>query len=497
MAYKYGNREQITFLPDSIEKYVTEEDPVRVYDAFVDALDLKALGIEVDNNAVGNSSYDPVTMLKILVYGYSYGWRSSRKIERALHHNLSFIWLAGGLKPDHKTIANFRKDNKQALKKVLKQCARLCVQLQIIEGNTLFVDGSKFRANAGKSQTKSIDKWEKHQKHVERRIEELLEECQKLDESEQESLVKINKELKNRKNLKAKIDRLLEEMREAGSNHINNSTEQPSNTNKSKSQAINGTDPDCKIMKGHQGSHACYNSQMVTDNKNGLIVSLNATDAMNDLNQLRMQVALAEEVLEKQAENVSADAGYSSIDDLKPLLDQHKTVIVPNKEQANKEPQDAPFCKNAFHYNEQMDTYTCPAGKELYRASYRSDGNRYEYRMKNPTACRTCAHFGECTSSKAGRRLYRLANERAKDILARIYLSEKGQQIYTKRKMKAEHPFGHIKRNIGAGAFLLRGLEGANAEMSLLGTCFNIARMITLFGGVTPMITQLKQLPIA
>ena len=104
MAYKYGTRKQITFLPDSIEKYVSEDDPVRVYDAFIDAINLNELGLEINSSNVGNSSYDPVAMLKVLVYGYSYGWRSSRKLERALYHNLSFIWLAGGLKPDHKTM---------------------------------------------------------------------------------------------------------------------------------------------------------------------------------------------------------------------------------------------------------------------------------------------------------------------------------------------------------------------------------------------------------
>jgi transposase len=287
MAYKYGNREQITFLPESIESYVTDEDPVRVYDAFIDALDLKELGVDVDEDAVGNSSYDPSIMLKILVYGYSYGWRSSRKLERALHHNLSFIWLAGGLKPDHKTIANFRKDNKQALKNILKQCARLCLKLNLIEGNTLFVDGSKFRANAGKSQTKTIEGWETYRKHVEKQIERLLDESQQLDESEKESLVRVSKELKGKKALKSKIDQLLEE--------INESEPKPSQ----KDRTVNGTDPDCKIMKGRQGSHASYNNQMVVDDENGLIVSMEATTATNDLNQLKIQITQGEEVLEK------------------------------------------------------------------------------------------------------------------------------------------------------------------------------------------------------
>jgi len=155
MAIRHGDREQLQMFPASIDEYVSDDDPVRVYDVFVEALDIKALGIVVEENKVGNPAYDPKSMLKLLVYGYSYGWRSSRKLERALHHNLSFIWLTGGLKPDHKTIANFRRNNKEALKKALSQCVRLCMKLNLIAGNTLFIDGSGMRANASISKTYS------------------------------------------------------------------------------------------------------------------------------------------------------------------------------------------------------------------------------------------------------------------------------------------------------------------------------------------------------
>ena len=148
MAYRYGNREQMTLFPQSIEEYVESDAPVRAYDAFVESLDFEELGIEVDPDKVGNPQYDPKSMLKLLIYGYSYGTRGSRKLERETHYNLSFIWLMGGLKPDHKTISEFRRKNKRTLKKVLRQCARLCIKLGIIEGNTLFVDSTKIRANA-------------------------------------------------------------------------------------------------------------------------------------------------------------------------------------------------------------------------------------------------------------------------------------------------------------------------------------------------------------
>ncbi len=479
MAYRYGNRSQITFLPDSIEKYVTEEDPVRVYDAFIDALDPKELGIELDENAVGNSCYDPITMLKILVYGYSYGWRSSRKIERALHHNMSFVWLAGGLKPDHKTISNFRKEHKAMIKRVLSQCARLCIRLGLIEGNSLFVDGSKFRANAGNNQTKSIDAWEGYKRHIENRIEDLLDECQKIDENEKESLVSISKELQNKERLKGKIGQLLEDMRQSPSS-------------KKEQERINGTDPDCKIMKGRHGSHAGYNSQIVTDDTHGLIVSADASTSRNDLNELSKQINLAEQTLEKSCKNVCADAGYSNLNDITPLIQEGKTVVVPNNKQAQREPKENKFDKNAFCYDPIEDTYTCPENKELYRANCSTDKKRIEYRMKAPSACRSCIHFGVCTSSKSGRRLYRQFHEENKELLEKIYESQEGQLLYARRKMRVEHPFGHIKNNLGARSFLLRGIEGVNAELSLLGTCFNIARMITIMGGVQVLVPILR-----
>lgn len=160
MAYRYGNRHQMELLPKSIEEYVKDDDPVRVYDAFVEALDFNKLKLHLDSHKVGSPEYYPKAMLKLLTYGYSYGFRSSRKLERAIYHNVSFIWLMGGLKPDHKTIAEFRRKNKASLKDVLKACARLCIKLNLIAGNTLFVDGTKIRANASIKNTWTKEKCE-------------------------------------------------------------------------------------------------------------------------------------------------------------------------------------------------------------------------------------------------------------------------------------------------------------------------------------------------
>jgi hypothetical protein len=189
------------------------------------------------------------------------------RLERPLHHNLSFIWLAGGLKPDHKTISNFRKKHKSAWKKILTQCMRMCLKLELIEGNTLFVDGSKFRANAGNRETRSAEGWEKYRKKVEQHIDALLIECQNTDDMEQGSLVKMKKELKSKQKLRDKITDVLQEM-------------------KQDQKSINGTGRDCKIMKGRQGSHAGYNGQVVTDEAHGMVVSAEVTTSGNALNEL-------------------------------------------------------------------------------------------------------------------------------------------------------------------------------------------------------------------
>src|SRR5262247_4696225 len=211
MAYRYGNREQLGLLPASIEDYVSKEDAVRAYDAFVESVNFADLGIELDEGQIGNSEYDPKAMLKLLVYGYSYGVKGSRKLERECHHNLSFVWLMGGLKPDHKTIAEYRRRHKEALAKVLKQCVRVCMELNLIAGNVLFVDGAKIRANAGRGRAMGREWYDNKLKEIDRRIEQLLEESEQIDqqEADQGSSVRIDKELVQAERLKEKIAQAL------------------------------------------------------------------------------------------------------------------------------------------------------------------------------------------------------------------------------------------------------------------------------------------------
>jgi transposase len=465
MAYRYGNRLQMTLFPQSIENYVPHDAPVRAYDAFVEALDFNALGIAINPDKVGNSEYDPKTMLKLLVYGYSYGVKSSRKLEREVHNNLSFIWIMGGLKPDHKTIAEFRRANKQALQKVLQQCARLCLKLDLIAGNVLFVDGTKIRANAGRGRTHDKAWYEKHRSDIDHRIEHLLNECEAIDKQEQHlgSFVAMDKELAQAETLKRTIQQVLEEF-----------------TTTDRKQ-INQTDPDCAIMHSVQGSHASYNVQSVVDDKNGLIVHAEAISDTSDINQFARQIEQAHAVLAKPCETACADAGYADTEELEKIDNQGITVIVPSQRQAlHKEEQ--PFSKSHFTYDKEHDCYYCPQGHVLRLDGIDTKTGKRHYLITSPDICQRCLHYGQCTTATKGRKIVRLRNEEIKEKLESQYQAAASQEIYARRKARVEHPFGHIKRNLKTDAFLLRGIGGVQAETSMLATCFNLARMISILG---------------
>jgi transposase len=476
MAYRYGDRQQCGLFPQSIEEYVGREDAVRVYDAFVESVDFKELGIELDEGQVGNSEYDPKAMLKLLVYGYSYGVKGSRKLERECHHNLSFMWLMGGLKPDHKTIAEYRRRHKEALKKVLKQCVRLCIKLDLIAGNVLFVDGTKIRANAGRGKSHGRGWYDKRLKELDTRIEKLIEQSEQADAEQAElgSSVAMGKELAQAERLKEKVERALKVMEQSGR------------------EKINLSDPDCALMHSVQGSHASYNVQSVVDDRHGLIVHAEAVSETSDLNQFARQIDQANKLLNKPCEVAVADAGYADSAELKKIDEQGIQVVVPSQRQALHNQEDKPFSKSHFGYDPQKDCYICPEQNALrYEFSDKKRAKKY-YRIAKPGLCRGCVHFGKCTTNHNGRRIMRLELEDHKEKFEAQYQASK--EIYDRRKTRAEHPFGHLKRNLKTDGFMLRGQDGVQAKTSLLASCFDLRRMMTIVG-ITALIEKLRAFP--
>jgi hypothetical protein len=282
----------------------------------------------------------------------------------------------------------------------------------------------------------------------------------------------MEKEVQDKERLGAKIKGLLEQME------------------KENLKQINGTDPDCVNFKSRQGSHAGYSAHVTVDEKNGLIVSADVVNESNDSNQFSAQVIQAVETLENMCQTAVADAGYSNVENLKEMVAKEIDVIVPTQKQALHQPKDNPFGKDKFRYDPANDQYICPEGKRLrYSHSWEKKAQRI-YRIEQPSPCPVCPRWGVCTTSKR-RATSRMTEEEMREKLEARYASDEGQAIYKKRKEKAEHPFGHIKRNLNASAFLSRGLGAAKAEWALCATCFDMRRMITLLGGVDALVRHL------
>jgi len=484
MAYRHGtDRRQMMVLPPTLDQYVSLDHPVRAYDAFVEALDFKELGIELDERKVGNSEYDPRCMLKLVLYGYSYGVKSSRKLEREVHNNLSFIWLMKQLKPDHKTIAEFRRRNKEGLKKALKLCARLCLNLGLIEGNILFVDSTKLRANAGKANLHKKKWYEDQLKEIDQRIQQLLNQCEQIDKSESHcgSYVAMPKELAKANKLKESVETALSELTERGEK-----------TKDGIERKINRIDPQSVVVKSPQGTHCGYSMQTVVDDQNGLIAHADVVSEPNDSNQLAVQICGAEADLGRECKMACADAGYSDIVEIEKLESAGKTIVVPSQIQAL-HGEIGPFDKSRFTFDAESDCYLCPEGRRLiFRRFQDKARQKKDYRIEKPLICRSCGHFGACTESKQGRTVTRHILEELRETVSRRFEEPEIGKIYKRRKARIEHPFGFIKKTLGFGQFFLRGLDGVRAEASILATCFNLRRMITLLGGVRGFIAAIQ-----
>lgn len=489
MAYKFGNREQLSLLPPSIEDYVPADDPVRFYDAFIDSCSEAELNINYTPHQAGNSRYDPKTMFKILVYAYSYGWRSSRKIERALHHNLSFIWLAGGLRPDSRSLREFRKVHLASFKSLLHKVAQVCVKLDLIAGNVLFVDGSKIRGNASIGQSYSKLSLEKKLAIIDSRIAELLADIEAHDKEDTgQSFVKMHKDLRDKKKLQAKLSKALADIEAQGG------------------KSINVTDKACVNYHSRQGSHAGYNGQFVTDNKHGLIVHAAALSSNNDHGVLAEQIEQAYHNLglEPLDKTVVADSGYYEVDHLKAISEQGMEVIVPSNKQTQQKkpsfkanPEKERFDKDNFQFDESSNCYICPEGEVLTFSYWCKVKNANVYRIRSGSICQGCRHFGVCTKAKRGRSIRRLVNEGFRRQLATLYESDQGQALYSRRKEVAELPFGHLKKNLGFTQFMMRGRAAASAELAIAANCFNITRMINILGGVIKAIKAVQTLQTA
>lgn len=472
-------REQGTLFPERIDDYISEDNPVRFIDAFVDELALKELGFERTQPAwTGRSPYSPGDLLKLYIYGYLNKIRSSRKLENETHRNVEVMWLLGKLHPDHKTIADFRKANRKAFKGVFRQFSLVCRHLNLFGGELIAVDGSKFKAVNSPNRHFTKKKLQERLKKIDENIEHYLQDLDKTDTQElsssSEDKLSIDEKIQKMKDQKQTYTQLLSDLEERGENQISL------------------TDPDSRSMPNSPKAKVGYNVQTAVDDKHHLIVEQDVTSDANDKAQLGKISLKAKEAMNIENLIAVADRGYYNGQEIKTCEEKGITPYVPKPDTSNSKKRGL-YSKDQFVYDSERDCYICPAGEIL---AYSHDAPYPRKTSSQPIikkhyrspACRTCAFTAACTTNKNGREITRWVDEH---ILEQMTIRiEKNPHILDKRKEIVEHPFGTIKFWNDQYHFLVKGLEKVKAEFSLMTLAYNIKRVIKLVG-VTKMIEAL------
>jgi len=448
------NTVQYSILPICYDEIISEENPVRVLEVFVESLDMKKLNFknaEREESKAGRPSYNPKDLLKLYLYGYFNGIRSSRKLAKECERNIEVFWLIKELKPDFRTISNFRKDNIQNMKKVFKEFSILCDSLNIIGKEIVAIDGSKFRANNGRRKNYTKGKLEKQIKYYEENIEKYMKILDKEDREEKDKNIRLNKEELNKKIKEAR--KKIEELEE-----IKKEVEEKGEISK--------TDPDSRHMKtNNNGTEISHNVQIAVDKEEHIVIAVDVTSSPADQGQLSNMGKQSKEEMGVEEITVIADKGYWNGEELKKCEEEGIKAIVAYPKEGGSQG----YKKSEFKYEKEEDVYICPKGEKLYR----NKGKIGIY--KNNKACERCEKREKCTKDKRGRKIQRNENE---EYLERgKKRQEENMELYKQRQMIVEHVFGTIKRDLGYTYLLLRGNEKVKGESFMHFLVYNIKRV--------------------
>jgi transposase len=460
--------------PPTLDEYISDENSVRFIDAFVDQLDLQELGFARVSAAIeGRPGYHPGDLLKLYIYGYLNRIRSSRALERETHRNVELMWLLKQLKPDHKTIADFRRDHSEALRGVCRQFTQLCKDLELFGGELVAIDGSQFLAVNSRRRNFTTEKLQKALKEIDEQIATYLSELEQQDGETASVQVLLTPE-----QLQRKLERLNE--RKANPETLAKQLADSGETQ------ISLTDPDSRSMITGARAEVCYNVQTAVDAKHGLIVEHEITNDVSDQAWLAKMAKRAKETLEVDAFDVVADRGYYDGDEVKQCLEADITPYIA-KPLTSVNQHRGRFIKQDFRYDAQQDVYHCPGGAQLeFRFDTIEKGRHIRY--YKTAACRDCPLKEQCTQNKEGRRITRWVDEHLLEAMdTRV---KANPQVMKQRSATVEHPFGTLKRGMNQGYFLCRGFVKVKAEMSLSVLAYNLKRVINILG-IDAMIASL------
>jgi transposase len=471
-----ADRGQSTLLPECLDEWIDESNPVRAVDAFVDALDLGKLGFEgVVPEVTGRPSYHPSALLKLYIYGYLNRVQSSRRLEREAGRNLEVIWLLGRLVPDDKTIADFRKDNGSAIRKVCAQFVALCRDLGLLTKASVAIDGSKFKAVNNRDRNFTRAKVERRRAQLEESVARYLSQLDTADLQEPSEALAAKTA-----HLKEKLAKLESEMQRLAA--------MEKQMLASPDQQISLTDPDSRSMatSGRGSGVVGYNVQVAVETEHHLIVTHEVTNSGSDRAQLANMGRQAREALGVDKLEAVADRGYYNSTEIKACDDAGIAVTLP-KPMTSGAKSDGRFGKQDFVYNAAEDVYRCPAGEKLaYRMTTEQDGKMMRRYWTN--ACPNCLLKSKCTTGNE-RRIPRWEHEHVLEA-AQKRLDENPQAMRARRET-VEHPFGTLKMRMGATHFLMKRLPKVATEMALHVLAYNLTRVMNIVG-VKPLLAAIR-----
>jgi len=457
-------RTQSVLLPESLDDYVNETNPVRVVDVFVDELDLGKLGFEgIKPAATGRPAYHPAVLLKLYIYGYLNRVQSSRRLEKEAQRNVEVMWLTGRLVPDFKTIADFRKDNGKAIRSVCRQFVVLCQQLGLFSEALVAIDGSKFKAVNNRDRNFTSAKLKRRMEEIEASINRYLTDLDSADRQEP-VIAKARTE-----RLQDKIAALKKQMQEMKEIEVQ--------LNETPDKQISLTDPDSRSMKTRGTGIVGYNVQTAVDAKHHLIVAHEVTNVGIDREHLFTMAKQARTAMGTDELTAIADRGYFKGEQILACDEAGITAIVP-KSTTSVAKFAGRFDRADFIYDAPKNEYRCPAGEHLiWRYATIEDGlTLHRYWSSN---CKQCAIKEKCTPSKQ-RRLTRWEHEDVLESMqTRLDLKPDSMRI---RRQTVEHPFGTIKLWMGSAHFLTTTLKKVSTEMSLHVLAYNFKRVIKILG---------------
>jgi transposase len=469
------SRSQATLFPEHLEDYIAEDNAVRVIEAFVNKLDLLALGFKrAEPSTTGRPGYHPAVLLKIYVYGYLNRIQSSRRLERESHRNVELIWLTRRLKPDFKTISDFRRDNRKAIRRVCREFVELCRELDLFSKTLVAIDGSKFKAVNSRDKNFTRKSVVRRIKKTEANIERYLAKLDAADRQEPEIREITTEELRRKiASMEAKLDELNERAAEVEAHP---------------DKQVSLTDPDARSMtKAGGGTVVGYNVQTAVDSKHHLIAAHEVTTRGVDRSELSGMAQQAKDATLGEASGdgdvttesftVVTDAGYYKGKEIAKCYRNGIRALVPRVDTSGKS-RKGEFQRSEFVYDADADVYHCPAGERaIYRFTAEEAGKTI--RRYWSSTCPRCPLRPQCTSSPY-RRISRTTDEHWLEM-AEAEL-KKAPDAMRERKKLAEHPYGTIKHWMGSTHFLMKLLPNVQAEMSLHVLAYNLKRAISVLG---------------